>query len=348
MRRIFLIVALLVPQLATAQNYVPANRYNNPDVVVNFDILGGGVTAPFPPSQPAYQPAMRAPQPMMQQPRVALTPPPARMMAPAALPPMQSAPAPRAPMEDMRNVHLAPAKMDLMDAPRDLPTPNAAIVPPQPVLEQKLDMPVAEKSTASRQLLAQARAEAEAETVKDEVASPVVKKSAARSPVLFDDVLPPPPQDELAPAMPQKIVGSQKSSQAAPMPLNLMETTEDLPPVEKAEAKPAATPDDFEAYRLFFTPEAATLSPEEDKVLRGLIVKLKRDDKLRVQILAFAASTPETASAARRLSLTRALSVRSAIVSDGINADRLDVRAMGTGDGDKTQPPDRVDLIFKK
>jgi outer membrane protein OmpA-like peptidoglycan-associated protein len=347
MRRIFLIAALLVPQLAAAQNYVPANRYNNPDVVVNFDILGGGVTALLPHyPQPAYQPPMAAPQPMMMQPHVTLTPPPARMMAPLppmpAPQPMQAAPAPR-PIEDMRNVHLAPAKIDLMDAPRDLPTPNATIVPPQPVLEQRLDTPVAEKSNASRQLLAQARAEA-AES--EAIASPV-KKSAARSPVLFDDVLPPPPQDELAPTMPAKIVGSQKASQAAPMPLNMMDT-QDLPPVEKAEAKPAATPDDFEAYRLFFTPEVATLAPEEDKVLRGLITKLKRDDKLRVQILAFAASTPETASAARRLSLTRALSVRSAIVSDGINADRLDVRAMGAGDGDKTQPPDRVDLIFKK
>lgn len=339
-----LIAMLMASTAAAAQNYVAANRYNNPDVVVNFDILGSGMTAPMPHfPQPAYQPPMPPAQP------VRLTPPAPRMMpapVPMAQPMAMPAPVPRAPV-DMRNVHLSPPRAPMMDAPPAAPSEPARMVPPMPVLDQPLaDAPSAvpaEKSSASRQLLAQARAEA----AEDEPVSAPVKKSAARSPILFDDVMPPPPQDELAPSAP-KAVGSQKASSVLPMQLGLPQD-EPLPPVAaKPSAPKDAVPvaDNFEAYRLFFTDKASALSPEEDKVLRGLIAKLKRDEKIRVQILAFAASTPDTASAARRLSLTRALSVRSAMISDGINADRMEVRAMGGGD--KTQPPDRVDLVFQQ
>lgn len=342
-----LIAMLMASTAAAAQNYVAANRYNNPDVVVNFDILGGGMTAPmphFPP--PVMRPPMPAPQP------VQLTPPAPRLM-PAPVPmaqPMQvpqAMPAPRPPM-DMTNVHLAPPRVPMMDAPPAAPAEPARMVPPMPVLDQPLaDAPPAprpEKSSASRQLLAQARAEA----AESEPVAASAKKSAARSPVLFDDVMPPPPQDELAPA--PKAVGSQKASSVLPMQLGLPQE-EPLPPVAAVAPQPpvkkeTAPVDNFEAYRLFFADKASSLSPEEDKVLRGLITKLKRDEKIRVQILAFAASTPDTASAARRLSLTRALAVRSAMVSDGINAERMEVRAMGGGD--KTQPPDRVDLVFQR
>ena len=52
--------------------------------------------------------------------------------------------------------------------------------------------------------------------------------------------------------------------------------------------------------------------------------------------------TPEDPSTARRLSLSRALAVRSALMADGVASSRIYVRALGATGGDEA--PDRVDL----
>ena len=58
--------------------------------------------------------------------------------------------------------------------------------------------------------------------------------------------------------------------------------------------------------------------------------------------MAYAAGTPEDPSTARRLSLSRALAVRSALMADGVTSSRIYVRALGATGGDEA--PDRVDL----
>lgn len=59
-------------------------------------------------------------------------------------------------------------------------------------------------------------------------------------------------------------------------------------------------------------------------------------------VLAYAAGSANDPSAARRLSLSRALAVRSALITDGVASSRIFVRALGsqTGGG----PADRVDI----
>jgi outer membrane protein OmpA-like peptidoglycan-associated protein len=59
-------------------------------------------------------------------------------------------------------------------------------------------------------------------------------------------------------------------------------------------------------------------------------------------VLAYAAGSPSDPSAARRLSLARALSVRSALMADGVASSHIFVRALGSSAG--TGPADRVDI----
>jgi hypothetical protein len=59
-------------------------------------------------------------------------------------------------------------------------------------------------------------------------------------------------------------------------------------------------------------------------------------------VVAYAAGTPDDPSTARRLSLSRALAVRSALMADGVSSTHIYVRALGAPEGDKT--PDRVDI----
>lgn len=66
----------------------------------------------------------------------------------------------------------------------------------------------------------------------------------------------------------------------------------------------------------------------------------------RLQVVAYASSQGTNTSAARRLSLSRALAVRSYLIDKGIRSTRIDVRAMGTPEGASAGPADRVDLVL--
>jgi len=73
--------------------------------------------------------------------------------------------------------------------------------------------------------------------------------------------------------------------------------------------------------------------------------RLKKNQDLRVQLIAYAAGSEDQASQARRLSLSRALAIRGYLFDQGVGASRMDVRALGNkleGGGS----PDRVDLIM--
>ena len=74
------------------------------------------------------------------------------------------------------------------------------------------------------------------------------------------------------------------------------------------------------------------------------IAELKRDDATRLQIVAYATGGDEAGSQARRLSLSRALAVRSYLIDQGIRSTRMDVRALGNRSPDG--PADRVDMVL--
>ena len=107
-----------------------------------------------------------------------------------------------------------------------------------------------------------------------------------------------------------------------------------LPPAAAAGAGP----------RLVFGAGSSELPAGADSTLKDMAQRLNADDSLRLQVVAYADGTPEQASQARRLSLSRALTVRSYLISQGVRSTRIDVRALGSRATDG--PPDRVDLLI--
>jgi outer membrane protein OmpA-like peptidoglycan-associated protein len=77
--------------------------------------------------------------------------------------------------------------------------------------------------------------------------------------------------------------------------------------------------------------------------LRGVIDEMKRDQQLRLRLEGFATGGDESGAEARRVSLSRALVVRSFLMDQGIASTRMDVYARGLGGADGA-PGDRVDL----
>jgi hypothetical protein len=94
--------------------------------------------------------------------------------------------------------------------------------------------------------------------------------------------------------------------------------------------------------RVTFGGGQADLSPASAAAIHDLVQASPAGADTSFNVVAYAAGTPEDPSTARRLSLARALAVRSALIADGVSSSHIYVRALGAPDGDKT--PDRVDL----
>jgi len=76
--------------------------------------------------------------------------------------------------------------------------------------------------------------------------------------------------------------------------------------------------------------------------LSAIAEQIKDSDSSRIQLLAYAGGESLSASKARRLSLSRALSVRSFFIENGVRSTRIDVRALGNKTDE--QPINRVDI----
>ncbi len=83
---------------------------------------------------------------------------------------------------------------------------------------------------------------------------------------------------------------------------------------------------------------------QQNALKDSVLQKLSSTPALRLQIQAYASPADNSQSSARRVSLTRALSVRSWLVEKGIEPSRMDVRALGTQTN--VEPLDRIDLVF--
>ncbi len=113
---------------------------------------------------------------------------------------------------------------------------------------------------------------------------------------------------------------------------------------QAARATTAAETDGNAALRLLFDDGSAKLPDAAQARLQSLTQRLNDDEALQVQLVAYAAGTAETSSQARRLSLSRALAVRSYLIDKGVRSTRMDVRALGNKAEDG--PADRVDVVL--
>ncbi|TAL39363.1 MAG: OmpA family protein, partial [Alphaproteobacteria bacterium] len=97
---------------------------------------------------------------------------------------------------------------------------------------------------------------------------------------------------------------------------------------------------------LAFPGNSSDLTTETQKKLDSVIRQMKDMGEGRLQVRGFATGEDGSKSSARRIALSRALSVRSYLMDKGIKATRVDVRAMGSET--ERSPLDRVDLIFAR
>jgi len=94
---------------------------------------------------------------------------------------------------------------------------------------------------------------------------------------------------------------------------------------------------------IMFDRSAADLRGNAEDLLAQVAASLRGTD-IRVQLRAFGGGIAERSHTARRLALRRALSVRNYLMEQGVDQERITVRAMGGAtDGG---PSDRVDIVL--
>lgn len=118
---------------------------------------------------------------------------------------------------------------------------------------------------------------------------------------------------------------------------------------KKIDRTPRPPPGDDRQENAFITvpfmPGDEKASADVIKQLEAEVIPLlKANPGWRVQIQAFSSPDNEVRSSARRTALTRALSVREFLIDKGIDAPRMDIRALGM-ETDR-DPLDRIDLVF--
>ncbi|MGK9166225.1 OmpA family protein [Inquilinus limosus] len=119
-------------------------------------------------------------------------------------------------------------------------------------------------------------------------------------------------------------------------------------PNVKVKAVPGMGPKDMvglvvgDGFRIRFAPGAEEIGTEAGDLLSGLVERLAADGGSKIEIRAYAGAKPDPAGA-RRISLSRALNIRSFLIDRGIDSKRIALRALGNT-SPPDQPADRVEL----
>ena len=160
---------------------------------------------------------------------------------------------------------------------------------------------------------------------------PVSPKAIERKPVQILEA--PPPPAKTIEAFDKKNAKNQSATKQ-------IESPQQLASINSQDEKKGS------ARSLMFSQGGAKLSNESKRVLDLLSLTFSKQAKIRMQLLAYAGEPNLTASKARRLSLSRALAVRSYLIKKGVRSTRIDVRALGN----KTNlgAPNRVELKIIK
>lgn len=164
-----------------------------------------------------------------------------------------------------------------------------------------------------------------------------------------------PTKPEIAAEKPVKVAANtETAATTSEKPMDKIEAPKTVVPVKssKTEKKPEAElqvasiapktetgPLKGNTNQIFFKPEQSKLPGTATTTLKKLAEMIKSSNE-RIQLIAYADAN--SSSAARRLSLGRALVVRSKLMELGVPNNKIEVRALGKPkDG---SPPDRVDL----
>lgn len=168
------------------------------------------------------------------------------------------------------------------------------------------------------------------------LAAPIVPSQTLGGPSASPAAVPPPPPPPAAagPASPAPAAKPAPAQQSKPGGAK---------PTEQA-ARPPTDVLQGRVLQIRFTGEDVRIPADGQSGLKTLAEKIKDNDSVRLQLTAYAGGDQVTDSKARRLSLSRALAVRTFLIEQGVRSTRVEVRALG--DKVPDEPLNRVDVTI--
>ena len=177
--------------------------------------------------------------------------------------------------------------------------------------------------------------------------APAAKVEAVKPPASPPPVLPPTATPLPAPAAPVTPPKPEPEKTEPPAPAKPAANVPPPPTVVAPPLTSEAAPDTSTTKltrSLIFDKDKTDLADDAKSDLNDVAEKVKQSQG-NVRIVAYASGTPEQASVARRISLSRALQIRAFLISKGVNQLSINVQALGN------QVPsgnaDRADVFTK-
>ncbi|WP_259782767.1 OmpA family protein [Aestuariispira ectoiniformans] len=286
---------------------------------------------------PTQQPAATAPRPAPSKPKAAA--PAAQPAAPVKSESKQAQKA--APLPAKEEPAVAETKPAPAEQPKETPKPavtaEADKTPAEPVKDMA-DKKVADEAPAAKP---EPTPMPDEDTVKDQIDTPTASAQSDENAV---------PEPE------EKAVTMAEPEAPAPEPAAQPEIQPEATTAPEATAQPEEPEEDV----AMIDPDAVIMGDDRTTIkfpegvsdlpkgVRGALDKIAKDmdanQDQRLQLLGYAVTPGESPSQARRISLFRALSVRTYLMKQGVRSTRMDVRALG----DKIEggPPNRVDIVI--
>ena len=244
----------------------------------------------------------------------------------------------------------ARSQTGLMIPPRSNPV-SELHVSPQNMLELK-----ASRNKANGTLLAPKEHQiAVAKVPKPEIKAEAAPVAPAPQPAPLEKVVKvtpspapdskPEPLEKVTKVAPEPVPAPVKANIAPPLPPTVAAAPEPTTPTEQAKTDPT-TIELGQAMQIEFEAAETKLPDSLKNSLRKIADGIHDKKDLRLQLMAYAGAEGLSASKARRLSLSRALSVRSFLIESGVRSTRIDVRALGNKTTET--PLNRVDVNIAK
>jgi outer membrane protein OmpA-like peptidoglycan-associated protein len=225
--------------------------------------------------------------------------------------------------------------------------PGAAPNPPQaaPTERKAPAHPRPRRATTAHPAEKRAGPEPEHATAKPAAKTPPAGPTTTEAPKPATPATLPPPA---APAPPPAVVGvTPPPAPVIPPPAPADAPMAPLPPppivANSGTTIETLPPQDGTGVRLDFARGAADLTPITADAVKALVAAAPKDDDTTFNVMAYAAGVAEDPSTARRVSLSRGLAVRAALMAYGVPSTHIYVRALGALPGDG--PQDRVDVL---
>ena len=165
---------------------------------------------------------------------------------------------------------------------------------------------------------------------------PAPPAPAAEHPAIM---ITPPPAAPAAPVAPAKPEAKAPEAPAIPAVNPAVNATEKAMEAPKPAAAATGTPSMSIEFKATETSVPLSVSEPLNKLAKQLI----QNESQRLTLIAYASSSGDQVSTARRVSLSRALSVRAFLIDAGVANLRINVQA--EGDKNPGGNPDRVDLF---